>query len=270
MRIGVSNLLWTPDLDPAVATLLEQRGVDAIDLVPTRYFEDIRDAAPDDLRRVRRFWESRGIAITGMQALLHGTEGLSVFGDAEARRRTREHLGVVIRIGAALGATQLVFGSWRNRDRGTLSCADAIDSAAVFFGEVAEEAADHGVCLAIEPISATYGNNFLVNHDEAAELVEKVGSAAFRLTLDVGCLGLAGEDVAAILQRHRRLISHVQLAEYQLAPLDPANPIHALAGPLVAAALPGRVACIEALKPPLGSSLDAIAKSLDVAQTHYG
>lgn len=270
MRLGVSNLLWMRDLDQAVAHLLAQRGVDAIDLVPTRYFDDAAAAPAAEWRAIRRFWNSRGIAITGMQSLLHGVAGMGIFGDRQVRLRTRDHLTAIMRLGAELGATQLVFGAWRHRDRGSLPAGDAMASAADFFGEVASEAERLGVCLTIEPISERYGNNFLVNHDEAAQLVEQVGSAACRLTLDVGCAGLAQEDIAAIVRRHEPLISHVQLAEFQLAPLDAGNPLHALAGPLVTRGLPGRVACIEALKPPDVSSVDAIAQSLDVAQRHYG
>jgi sugar phosphate isomerase/epimerase len=131
-------------------------------------------------------------------------------------------------------------------------------------------AAGLGVCLSIEPISERYGNNFLVDHDEAAVLVERVGSGAFRLTLDVGCAGLAQEDVAGIVERHAHLVSHVQLAEFQLAPLSPGNPVHARAAPVLRSSLPGRVACIEALKPPEMSAVASISQCLDVAQRHYG
>jgi sugar phosphate isomerase/epimerase len=269
MRIGVSNLLWTPDLDADAARLLNQRGIDAIDIAPTRYFDDIAAATPAEFQAVRRFWQQQGIEITGMQALLHGTGGLSIFGSESTRRRTRRHLSTILEIGGQLGARQLVFGSWRNRDRGSLGFDAAIERAAEFFGELAVQAERLGVCLSIEPISERYGNNFLVDHDEAARLVARIGSPGFGLTLDIGCVALAGEDVDAIVREHGPLIGHVQLAEYQLAPLSAANPAHARAGPIVSAGLPGRVACIEALKPPDLSSLDAIAQSLDVAQAHY-
>ena len=45
MRLAVSNLLWTPDLDAAVADLLNRRGIDAIDVAPTRYFDDLAAAS---------------------------------------------------------------------------------------------------------------------------------------------------------------------------------------------------------------------------------
>jgi sugar phosphate isomerase/epimerase len=269
MRIGVSNLLWTPDLDEAVAGLLNRRGIDAIDIAPTRYFADVATASPAAWGAVRGFWKERGIAITGMQSLLYGTRGLNIFGGKAVCRRTRAHLRTVMAIGAELGAQQLVFGSWRNRDPGSLADGEALERATDFFIDLASDAQRLGVCLTIEPISERYGNHFLVDHDQAAALVQRVDSEGFRLTLDIGCAGLAGEDIAGIVGRHERLISHVQLAEYGLSPLCAANPLHAVAGPVATRALPGRVACIEALKPPDISSLDAIAQSLDVAQRHY-
>lgn len=269
MRIGVSNLLWTCDQDEAVADLLGRRGIDAIDLVPTRYVDDVTAATTAQLRDIRRFWAARGIEIVGMQSLLHATTGLDIFGDTMARRRTAEHLQAVLRFGAEVGARQMVFGSWRNRRRGALAADAALEAAAAFFGEVAQQAGRLGVVLTIEPISGRYGNDFLLDHDEAARLVQRVGHEAFRLTLDVGCIGLAGEDPAAVVRRHGHLVSHVQLAEYELAPLRADNPVHAAAGAALTTALPARVACIEALRPPGMSAVDAIAQCLDVAQRHY-
>lgn len=268
MRIGISNLLWTRDQDEAVAALLNRRGIDAIDVVPTRYVDDVATVATSRLHDLRRFWAARGIEIVGMQSLLHATEGLDIFGDPETRRRTAAHLEAVLRFGAEIGARQMVFGSWRNRRRGALPAAAALESAAAFFGEVALQAARLGVILTIEPISGRYGNDFLLDHEEAAALVQRVGHAAFRLTLDVGCIGLAGEDPADVVQRHGHLVSHVQLAEFELAPLRADNPLHASAAAALAA-LPGRVACVEALQPPRMSALDAVAQCLDVAQRHY-
>lgn len=269
MRIGLSNLLWTPDDDETAAALLAADGIDSIDIAPTRYAPDILAAEPARWRAVRRWWADRGIAITGMQSLLHGTRGLDIFGPQPVRERTAAHLVANLRIAVELGATQLVFGSWQNRRRRDLDPATAMARAADFFGPLGEAAAALGVCLGIEPISARYGNDFLVNHDEAAALVATVASPGFGLVFDVGCAGLAGEDIAAVAARHARQVRHVQIAEYQLAPLDPESPVHPVAGPAVKAALAGRVASVEALAPPDMPVAEAIARSIAVATRHY-
>ncbi|MGE0800030.1 MAG: sugar phosphate isomerase/epimerase family protein [Lautropia sp.] len=269
MRIGVSNLLWTPDRDDAVAQLLRRLEVDAIDLAPTRYFADPAAASAADWRRIAARWHDRGIAITGLQSLLHGADGLALFGPPDSRARLTARLAAMLDVAVAVGAGQLVFGSWQNRRRGALPLAAAIDAAAELFTPLAVAAAARGVCLSIEPIFSGYGNDFLVDHDEALRLVERIDHPGFGLTLDVGCLGLAGEDVAAVLARCASRITHVQLAEHRLAPLSANNRLHARAGPAISRALPGRVACIEALTPAGHSAVDAVAQSLAVARAHY-
>lgn len=85
MRIAISNIAWDVSDDEAVAALLRRYEVDAIDTAPGKYFPDPRQATLDDINRVRHGWEARGIEITGMQALLFGTTGLNLFGDAATR-----------------------------------------------------------------------------------------------------------------------------------------------------------------------------------------
>lgn len=60
MRVGVSNLLWERDLDRDAARLLQRRGIDAIDIAPTRYFDRIAEATGEDWRAIRRFWRLAG------------------------------------------------------------------------------------------------------------------------------------------------------------------------------------------------------------------
>ncbi|MGE0310984.1 MAG: sugar phosphate isomerase/epimerase family protein [Lautropia sp.] len=275
MKIGVSNLLWTRTHDLRVAGLLNRRGIDCIDVAPTRYFPADRPPAPEEIAAVRTFWKARGIRIVGMQSLLHGTSGLALFGDEAARAGMHAHLARMIGIGAGLGATRLVFGSWQNRQRRELSLADAIARAATFFRPLAELAAGRGMQLGVEPIHAGYGNDFLVDHDEAAALVDAVDSPGFGLVLDVGCAGLAGEDLDAVVLRHGHLVGHVQLAERDLAPLAGDNRWHEVAGRALGARAPGRagvpppIACIEALTPTDADPLDTVAACLDVARRWY-
>lgn len=58
-----------------------------------------------------------------------------------------EHLRAVCRIGAGLGATRLVFGSPKNRDRSGLSDAQALEQAVSFFRRLGNTAQEHGVIV---------------------------------------------------------------------------------------------------------------------------
>lgn len=117
MRLAISNIAWDVSEDDAAASLLLRYGIDAIDVAPGKYFSIPAKTEDRDIAEVRGWWAARGIEITGMQALLFGTSGLNVFGSADVQHATLLYLAEVFRIGAGLGATRLVFGSPKNRDR---------------------------------------------------------------------------------------------------------------------------------------------------------
>ena len=68
-----------------------------------------------------------------MQSLLFGTSGLNLFGTSEVQQAMLRHLTAICRIGAGLGATRLVFGSPKNRDRTGLTDKAALEIAVPFF-----------------------------------------------------------------------------------------------------------------------------------------
>ena len=111
MRISISNIAWEKDEEPEISELLGRLGVSAVDVAPGKYFPDVSAASISDIRKVRSWWNDRGISIYGMQSLLFGTRGLNVFGDRGSQERLLTHLGHVCRIAEGLGAGRLVFGS---------------------------------------------------------------------------------------------------------------------------------------------------------------
>lgn len=281
MRLGVSNLMWEPEHDAAVASVLADTGVERIDLAPSRYFP--ASLVPDRprLAAVHGYWAARGVTITGLQSLLHGgtlaDEAVpALLGDDAAWGVLERILRLRMDQAADLGATVLVFGSWQNRCRGELAAEPALALASRRFLPLARAAEAAGIVLAIEPIHAGYGNDFLVDHDEAAALVTRIDHPGFGLVLDVGCAGLAGEDLAAVLDRHGGLIRHVQLAERGLAPLADSD-WHREAGPILSrwlterarSGLPEPAVCIEALPPPGSDRAEVVRHSIAVAYRWY-
>lgn len=180
MRLAISNIAWEPAEDEVVARLLESFAVDAIDIAPGKYFPDPANATDDDIAQVRSWWARRGIAITGMQALLFGTTGLNVFGSEDSQAALLRHLASVCRIGAGLGATRIVFGSPRNRDRSGLTDQQALESAVVFFRQLGDIALDCNVTICLEPNPTCYGANFMTTSAETARVVRAINHPAIR------------------------------------------------------------------------------------------
>ena len=269
MRLAISNIAWDAADDEAVAKLLRRYRVDAIDVAPGKYFPANAPAASADVERVRRWWQERGIEITGMQALLFGTTGLNIFAAPGVQDAMLAHLARVCAIALGLGATRLVFGSPRNRDRTGLSDGEADAAAVPFFRRLGDIALEHGVLICLEPNPERYGCNFMTTTEEAARIVNCVAHAAIRLQLDTGALAISGEAAGPAIERHRSIIGHVHASEPGLVTLGDGSAPHNEVARALQTHLPGHVVSIEMLASTLEPPVEAIERALQVAIRCY-
>lgn len=269
MRLAISNIAWDVAEDVAVAGLLNQFGIDAIDVAPGKYFADPAQAKDADILATRRWWAERGIEITGMQALLFGTSGLNVFAVPDSQRAMLDHLRAVCRVGAGLGARRLVFGSPRNRDRTGLSDAQALEQALEFFWRLGEIAGEQGVCICLEPCPVRYGANFMTDSAETAQVVETLDHAAIRMQFDTGALRLNGESPEAVLQRSAAWIAHVHASEPDLLPLGDGGVDHRHIHGLLQQHLAQHLVSVEMLATREEPHLRSIERALSCAVACY-
>jgi D-psicose/D-tagatose/L-ribulose 3-epimerase len=269
MRLAISNIAWDTTEDEAIVTLLQRFKVDAIDIAPGKYFPDPTLATDEDIARVKNWWFERGIEITGMQALLFGTTGLNVFGPPESADAMLQHLTAVCRIGAGLGATRIVFGSPKNRDRTGLSDPQAMAMAVSFFRRLGDIAQSYGVVICLEPNPPCYGANFMTTSRDTAEVVRQIDHEAVRMQFDTGALTINGEDPLSVVQDFAPLMGHIHASEPQLLPLGDGGTDHAKVVAALQQHLPNHVVSIEMLATPNEPHILSIERALTVATHHY-
>jgi sugar phosphate isomerase/epimerase len=269
MRLAISNIAWDAVEDEAIVKLLHRFGVDAIDVAPGKYFSEPAKATDEDIVHIRNWWSERGIEITGMQALLFGTTGLNVFGLPEVQDAMLQHLTAVCRIGGALGAKRLVFGSPKNRDRSGLSDQVAMDMAVSFFRRLGDIAQNHGVIICLEPNPTCYGANFMTTSAETAQVVDRIAHPAVWMQLDTGAVAINGEDPAAVLQDYAAFIGHVHASEPDLLPLGDGGTNHGQMFAALKQHLPDHVVSIEMLATGNEPHEASIERALNVAIRHY-
>ncbi|MFL9963457.1 TIM barrel protein [Paraburkholderia sediminicola] len=269
MRIAISNIAWEVADDQRVADILRQHHVDAIDVAPSKYLPDPKTADAADIARVRAWWAERGIEITGMQSLLFGTTGLNLFGTVESQQAMLEHLRVVCRVGAGLGAQRLVFGSPRNRDRTGIADDTAHEIAVTFFRQLGDIAAEQGVFVCLEPNPPCYGANFMTNSHDTATVVSAVAHPAIRMQLDTGAVTINKENARDVVTRYAHLIGHVHASEPNLVTLGEGGTNHRAVAVALTELLPEQVVSIEMLAPKSGSAMDAVERAVGEAVRCY-
>lgn len=269
MKLAISNIAWDVTVDEAVAALLQRYQVTAIDIAPGKYFPQPALATITDMARVKAWWAARGIELTGMQALLFGTTGLNVFGTPAVQAALLAHLSAVCRIGAGVGATRLVFGSPKNRDRTGLTDEQTRDMAVSFFRQLGDIAALHGVMICLEPNPPCYGANFMTTSTETAQVVTQIDHPAIRMQFDTGALTINGEDPVAVLHEFAALIGHVHASEPNLVPLGDGGTDHAKMADALLQFLPNHWVTIEMVATQAEPHSVAIERALVVATSHY-
>lgn len=269
MRLSISNLAWDPHKDGAIASLLQQYKIDAIDVAPGKYFSNFAEATDKEIASVKKWWATQGIEIIGMQSLLFGKASLNVFGSPEIQAQLLQHLNHVCRIGSGLGAPRLVFGSPKNRDRSGLSDTETLDIAIPFFRELGDIAQSHQVMVCLEPNPECYGANFMTNASETAQVVAQIDHPAIRMQFDTGAITINHEEPTAVLQSCADLIGHVHASEPNLIPIGDMDTDHAKLASAVAKFLPEKIVSIEMLATKTEDHLLSVERALRVVIQHY-
>lgn len=269
MRLAISNLAWDVDEDLDVVMLLQKFGINAIDIVPGKYFPDPVNVKNSDIKYVKQWWADQGIEIAGMQSLLFNTSGLNIFGNSESRNEVLEYLKAVFRVGAGLGVTKLVFGSPKNRDRSGLNNEDTLKQAVSFFRQIGHIAQDYGVIFCLEPNPTRYGANFMTTSEDTAQIVQAVDHESIKMQFDSGSISINKESAEAVLMSYANIIGHIHLSEPDLLPLGDGGADHQVIYQALQKYLPRHLASIEMFATKYEPHLQSIERALTNAVALY-
>ena len=225
MKFAVSNIAWPVAEDFKAYDLLGGLGVHHLEIAPPRFWPDLAKADEKDVRKRAEEITERGLKVCAFQALLFGKPELQVFGEAGGKA-CLDYLKAICQVAGWMGAGAMVFGSPKNRLRGTLSRAEATKRAVDFFRYVGDASAASRTVMCVEPNPPEYGGDFLLTVEEAAELVYLVDSPGIKLNLDMGELIMNGADVGRSITDYLPLAGHFHASEPMLAPFDPEREAH--------------------------------------------
>lgn len=226
MNISFSHIAWSPAEEAEALALLRDLCMSGIEVAPLRAFGDPLVASKSAVCERAAWYREQGFQIGSFQALLFGTEGMELFGSNDTRERMKSTLVAIGRIAGWAGAGPMVFGSPKNRLRGSLPHAAAIQQASAFFREVGDACAQAGSCLVIEANPEPYGADFCTTLEQAAELVDATNSPGFGLHVDAGGMALSGESFEPVLREAAHLLRHVHASQPNLVSFADPDPVH--------------------------------------------
>jgi sugar phosphate isomerase/epimerase len=213
--------------------------------------------------------ESFGLRVVALQSLLFQRPELTLFGTAEARAKTANRLRMLCDAASEIGATVLVFGSPKNRQRGLLSLEAADEIAVPFFGALGDHAHSRGVSLCIEPLPTSLGCDYIHTAEDGARLARKVGSQGFALHLDASALHANRETPEHAVAGSIDVLRHFHISETGYVEPGASGVDHSgMAAALRAHGYAGAVS-IEMTSVPTADSGPRVRAALDYARSVY-
>jgi sugar phosphate isomerase/epimerase len=217
MRYAICNELFEGWPLEKTAALVAELGYQGLELAPFTLCEAVTDLSGAARSRIRRTVEDAGLSVVGLHWLLAKTEGFQLNDPApDIRARTAQYLLALIDCCAELGGEVLIFGSPQQRDLPAgRSRAEAWKSTAEIMHSCGVRALEQGVVFCIEPLSSNE-TNFIVNVDEAAELVRQVDHPGFQMMVDMKAMSHDPRPIPQQIRTVHPLFQHVHLNDPNL------------------------------------------------------
>ena len=224
MNLSISNIAWNKSEDNEISKILNTYNINLIDIAPNKYFYPIDKTTNQEIIKVKNFWKQRNIEISCLQSLLYNTENFNIFSDNDnSNVSPLKYLEKIIKISNQLGAKNIIFGSPKNRDRGTLSDIEVLSQSKFFFRSFGDIALKYNIKICLEPNPPLYNCNFMTNTLETEKIIRIIDHEAIKLNLDIGALTINNENLDEIMVKCHDLIFHVHLSERNLIPLGNSN-----------------------------------------------
>ena len=217
MNYAICNELFQGWPLQKIAALVAELGYQGLELAPFTLCELVTDLSSVARRRIRRTIEDAGLAVVGLHWLLAHTEGFQLNDpDPAIRARTAQYLLDLIDCCAELGGRVLIFGSPQQRDIPPgRTRAEAWKSTAEIMHRCSVRAQEQGVLFCIEPLSRNE-TNFIVNVDEAAQLVREVDHPGLKMMVDTKAMSCDPRPIPEQVRTVYPLFQHVHLNDPNL------------------------------------------------------
>lgn len=207
-KLAVSSIAWTNEEEVAVAETLRELGVKYVELALTKIWDDPTMATDKELADYKAFWLGYGIEVVAFQSMLFAKPELKIFESEELRNEALKFLKDFIVVAGKMGARVLVFGSPKNRQRGSMSAEEADKIAKEFFGCLGDAASQNNTSFCIEPNPTDYACDYVINAQQGIDLVEVVSNHGFGLHLDIAGMTLAGDNIAESIKKAAPILRH--------------------------------------------------------------
>jgi len=209
MKFAICNETYRDRTFAEACHHMKAVGYDGVEVAPFMLKDDPSTLTENEAQEFMRQANAEGLDVIGLHWLLVAPEGLHLTTtDAAVRAETIEFGKHLARICRAMGGSVMVWGSPKQRNlEPSWDYEDAADRAAEVLHAIAEEAGEHQVTIALEPLGRKE-TNFLTTAAETIRLIDRVDHPACRLHLDVKAMSDEEAPIPEIIEASKDYTVH--------------------------------------------------------------
>ncbi len=218
MNLSISNIAWANADRKRVADILVSENVKFIDVAPLLLVKSLNDYSDQELNKVIKFWNEKGISFSGMQSLFYELKNIKFFESEKSFKNSIDYFKKIVMFSKKASIDKLVFGCPKQRsfDKNEVP----IEVVRSFFNQIARICEDHKLDLCIEPNAKEYGCNFLNTTEEAALFAKSIDSDHAKINFDTGAVIMSGKDPVEEFEKYADIIGHIHISRPMLLPVD--------------------------------------------------
>lgn len=186
-KLAISDIAWNLSEEDEVFKLMKGLDIKNLEISPFKLRSSLPESNEVLTEKIINKLNYYGINVVAVQSLLYRHPELNIFESEQTREKTLIHLLSVIDFSSKIGAKVLIFGSPKNKIKGSLSNFQALKIAVDFFSIIGEKTKSLGLKFCLEPTPATYGADFIRNTKEAVDLLKRINSDGLGI-IDIGSL----------------------------------------------------------------------------------
>lgn len=271
MKLAISNIAWTNEEEPEIAELLQSLGVKYVEIAPTKKWDEPIEVSDEEIVDYKNWWAGYGITIVAFQSMLFAHPEYTLFESSEERGVMLDYLKSFTELAGKMGVTRMVFGSPKNRQRKGMENKKALDIGTEFFTDIAKTASVNDVIFCIEPNATDYNCDFITTASQGLELVNKVNTPGFGLHLDIACMTLAGDDIAASIKKSSEQLKHFHVSSPMLGVVEDREDVdHRTAAQTLKEIKYDGYVSIEMRPGGTGTNIDRVRDAVLFTQNLYG
>ena len=185
MKLSISNIAWNKEKDEEMYECISQMGFDAIEIAPTRIFEEKPYENLDDAKKFAEdIMQKYNLKISSMQSIWYGKQE-KIFANEQERNILLEYTKKAIDFASAIECNNLVFGCPKNRN---INSENDYEIAIDFFNRIGDYARKKNTIFAIEPNPTIYNTNFINTTKEALDIVKRINNDGIKVNMDLGTI----------------------------------------------------------------------------------